>query len=272
MTAGWPCQPFSVAGKRKGTDDERAIWPHVARCIRALRPKFVVLENVATIVRNGELGRVGNSLAEAGYDFRWACVRASEVGAPHQRERCFIVAADIECGGFDGGFGTVAGDTEDPIGLAKLLPTPRSRDGKCGSLKRAGDGYDLPSALLPTPRTSDTNGPGLHGHGGLDLRTAVALAPDTNFDKGEFGKYSEAIRRWERLTRPVPPATEPNTTGGSRLNAAFAEWMMGLPAGWVTDVPALSRNSTLRILGNGVVPQQASAALSLLLGIENQAA
>jgi len=84
----------------------------------------------------------------------------------------------------------------------------------------------------------------------------------------QWGKYEAAILRWEALTRPAPAPTEPNKNGNPRLAAAFSEWMMGWPAGWVTD-PAIgiSRNDQLRIIGNGVVPQQAIAALNRLLGI-----
>lgn len=72
------------------------------------------------------------------------------------------------------------------------------------------------------------------------------------------------IERWEALTRPAPSPTEPNRNNKPRLNAAFAEWMMGWPAGWVTDVPGINRNPALKIIGNGVVPQQAVAALAWL--------
>jgi DNA (cytosine-5)-methyltransferase 1 len=64
---------------------------------------------------------------------------------------------------------------------------------------------------------------------------------------------------------PAPAPTEPGAKGQPRLSPAFVEWMMGLPAGWVTAVPGLSRNDQLKALGNGVVPQQAAAALRLLL-------
>jgi DNA (cytosine-5)-methyltransferase 1 len=83
-----------------------------------------------------------------------------------------------------------------------------------------------------------------------------------------WGKYEPAIQRWEQLTRPAPPPTEPNKNGNPRLAAAFSEWLMGWPDGWVTD-PAIgiSRNDQLRIVGNGVCPQQAVAALRYLLEV-----
>jgi len=91
LTAGYPCQPFSLAGSRKGINDERHIWPHIKEAIRILRPKFVILENVRGHLSLG-FDRVLGDLTEVGYDARWKLVRASEVGAPHQRARLFVVA------------------------------------------------------------------------------------------------------------------------------------------------------------------------------------
>jgi DNA (cytosine-5)-methyltransferase 1 len=80
-----------------------------------------------------------------------------------------------------------------------------------------------------------------------------------------WGAYWPAIARWETVTgRRAPRPTEPGRTG-ERLSPRFVEWMQGLPEGWVTDVPGLSRNAMLKALGNGVVPQQAALALRLLL-------
>ena len=81
----------------------------------------------------------------------------------------------------------------------------------------------------------------------------------------DWGIYGAAIARWEAiLGRPAPRPTEPGRTG-ERLSPRFVEWMQGLPDGWVTDAPGLSRNAQLKALGNGVVPQQAAVALRLLL-------
>jgi DNA (cytosine-5)-methyltransferase 1 len=139
-----------------------------------------------------------------------------------------------------------------------LLPTPRASDGTKGGPNQRGSSGDLmlPSAVMSLLPTTDANGPGAHGTGGPDLRTAVC----------QWGDYAPAIRRQESLTRPVPSPTEPNTKGNQRLSAHFAQWMMGWPSGWVTD-PALgiSRADQLKAIGNGVVPQQAVAAFSQLL-------
>jgi DNA (cytosine-5)-methyltransferase 1 len=80
-----------------------------------------------------------------------------------------------------------------------------------------------------------------------------------------WGSYEPAIRRWEAITgRTAPYPTEIGTRGQSRLSAAFSEWMMGLPAGVVTDL-GLPYTAQHRLIGNGVVPQQANAALCQLV-------
>lgn len=81
------------------------------------------------------------------------------------------------------------------------------------------------------------------------------------------------LDRWARvLGRPAPDPYDTGVNGQPRLTPPFTEWLMGLPAGWVTDVPGLTRNEQLKALGNGVVPQQAAAALRLLLPDVDRAA
>lgn len=91
VTAGFPCQPWSVAGQRKGTDDERWIWSDIIRIIREVRPGLVFLENVPGLLVHAGLGSVLAELAEAGFDAEWGCFTAAEVGASHRRERVFIL-------------------------------------------------------------------------------------------------------------------------------------------------------------------------------------
>lgn len=91
LVGGYPCQPFSHAGQRRGEDDERHLWPEVLRIIRAVRPRYTLLENVPGHLSLG-FGRVLGDLAESGYDAEWDCVPASAVGAPHRRDRVFILA------------------------------------------------------------------------------------------------------------------------------------------------------------------------------------
>jgi DNA (cytosine-5)-methyltransferase 1 len=91
ICGGYPCQPFSLAGQRKGTDDPRHLWPWVRECISALQPRYAILENVRGHLSMGGLQVIGE-LAEIGYDAEWRVVSAAGMGAPHRRERIIIVA------------------------------------------------------------------------------------------------------------------------------------------------------------------------------------
>lgn len=95
LTAGYPCQPFSLAGRRKGTNDPRHLWPYISEGIRHLRPSHIVLENVVGHLSKG-FDVVLRSLAESGYDAEWCVLKASDVGAPHQRSRLFVVATSAD--------------------------------------------------------------------------------------------------------------------------------------------------------------------------------
>lgn len=143
------------------------------------------------------------------------------------------------------GFGT-------PLGVAvRLLPTPRSVDGAAGP---------------------DYARAGREGSGGDDLVTTVAKLLPSAVREDRWGVYAEAVARQEvAFGRVAPDPTEPGTRGQPRLAPEFVEWLMGLPAGWVTRVPGLSRPDSLKLLGNGVVPQQCAAAVRWLLPIIREA-
>lgn len=91
ITGGFPCQPFSTAGKRKGKDDERYLWPDFLRIIRNIQPRWIVAENVTGIV-NMELDQILDDLENENYNVESYIIPASAVGAPHRRERVWIVA------------------------------------------------------------------------------------------------------------------------------------------------------------------------------------
>jgi DNA (cytosine-5)-methyltransferase 1 len=91
LTGGYPCQPFSSAGKRLGEDDPRHLWPHIRRHIEAIRPVQCFFENVEGHVSLG-LSTVVSDLEEDGYRSAWGIFSAREVGAPHQRKRVYIMA------------------------------------------------------------------------------------------------------------------------------------------------------------------------------------
>ena len=92
VTAGFPCQPFSVAGKKRGQDDERNKWPQTLECIRLIRPRYALLENVPGLLNSGYFGEILSSLAQSGFDARWIVLGADDVGAPHRRKRLWIKA------------------------------------------------------------------------------------------------------------------------------------------------------------------------------------
>ena len=91
ISAGFPCQPWSDAGNRKGTEDERWIWDDIARIIREVEPRYVFLENVPGLL-NGGGNSVFGDLAQMGFDAEWGVFSAAEMGAPHLRKRLFILA------------------------------------------------------------------------------------------------------------------------------------------------------------------------------------
>lgn len=304
LTAGWPCQPWSLAGRRAGAGDARAIWPYVAAAVRALRPRLVFLENVPAIVRAGELARVVASLAALGYVGSWVCVRASDVGAPHRRDRIFILASPVRdtdgiggegwpTAGLEGQTGSAArpaADTEDvghergwvsrrrgtgPAdgrGLAADTSGDRWREGRSESARviRGSDAAQRDHAA------ADPDGDGFEGlaeHNGQAYETGGATEARRGHAHGsarpavmDWAGYTPAIRRWEHvLGRPAPTPTVLGLRGARALSSLFVEWLMGLPEGHVTAVPGLSRTEQLKLLGNGVVPHQAEHALRLLL-------
>lgn len=91
LAAGYPCQPFSHAGPRHGTNDSNHLWPHIVDAIRILRPQYTLLENVTGHLSLG-FGNVLADMAQIGYNTQWDCIPAAAVGAPHLRDRVFIIA------------------------------------------------------------------------------------------------------------------------------------------------------------------------------------
>jgi DNA (cytosine-5)-methyltransferase 1 len=200
ITGGYPCQPFSNAGKRKGKDDERHLWPHVRDAIGAIRPRYAVLENVRGHLTLG-FAAVLADLACLGLSARWGVIRAADAGAPHNRARLFVLA-----------------NTDIPGGKTHL---GRSRTRDTRRLQLVERGWSHWSQYLP------------------------------------------AITQWEHIIGRAAPAPTVRKRERDRLNPVFVEWMMGLPEGWVTG-HGLSASQELKMLGNGVVPQQAALALRLL--------
>lgn len=136
ITAGFPCQPFSVAGKRKGRNDERNMWPETIRCIRAVRPKWCLLENVPGLLcKHGYFGTILRDLAESGYDARWDRFSAAEQGAPHRRQRLWILAHTMHSGRSPE-FGQ---QQEERAEISNTGSKGNVADTECGRLPRRGN-------------------------------------------------------------------------------------------------------------------------------------
>ena len=100
VSAGFPCQPFSVAGRQQGEDDPRNMWPATIEVIRKVEPRYCFLENVPGLLsrKHRYFETILKDLAESGYDAKWKVISAAEVGAPHKRDRLFIVANRFSMG------------------------------------------------------------------------------------------------------------------------------------------------------------------------------
>jgi DNA (cytosine-5)-methyltransferase 1 len=245
LTAGYPCQPFSHAGQRKGTEDERHIWPYIIKAISILRPRIVVLENVRGHLSLG-FKEVLKDLAENGYDARWQIVRASDVGAPHQRARLFIVAYPI----------------------SERLQRSRSAQRGIRSQIIANTNSDAREESRRTDRKIPTKSTGFQrgqdvGQTRCEHRCSCSVDSNPNNKHKPHNRQVQGLGGRFASRREMSVQTIPPTLVDGKLNAKFVEYMMGLPNGWVTDLD-LSRAQQLKMLGNGVVPQQASYALQLL--------
>jgi len=219
ITAGYPCQPFSNAGLRKGVLDERHLWPYIKQAISTIRPSIVILENVRGHFKLG-FREVLTDLTCIGYDVRWSIVRASDVGAPHRRERLFAVA----------------------------------------TLQRANANSQRFALGQNNSRTERNQGKSQFIIGELGKTTANTPSEGLQRSLNKRNLYAKCGDIWDRAI--------PNPLEKGKLNPKFVEYMMGLPAGWVTDLD-ISRSQQLKILGNGVVPQQAYRALELLCNINS---
>ena len=248
ICGGFPCQPVSVAGKQRRQADDRWLWPEFARIIRTLRPRYALMENVPGLLVGG-MGDVLGDLAEAGYDAEWLCLRASDVGAPHRRERVFIVAhaagerlerpewepeqhpersseelADAERGGREAGHGTQGGesvvaDGSESLEYAALEGLEGAGQGL--SAERRGDVADAASV--------DGGRGSTHAGRGSEGRTAARWPSPPGHE--QHGWEPPRVLRFER-------GVGSDSDGSSRR---LARW----------------NRAALKALGNCVVPQVA---------------
>jgi DNA (cytosine-5)-methyltransferase 1 len=256
IIGGYPCQPFSVAGKRQGSDDPRHLWPHIARIIREVQPLSCFFENVAGHLTLG-FSDVVRELGEMGYRTAAGLFTAAEVGASHKRERLFILAdhQDNDGGiykrrGREGAGAVISGrgscNMENSLGGTsgqKRLP----ESGETLS-RRAYSGPTGPSGILEYSDILRLEG----------CKCQYKLSGEVGSNTSSEGKgvelfaYGPKDPRWETLLVRNPelrPALSQTET-----QSIFRGMADGME----------DRIDRLRILGNGVVPEQARYAYNFL--------
>ena len=296
ITGGFPCQPFSSAGKRKGQEDPRHLWPSIANAIRLCRPGWVFLENVPGLVTLG-LRDVLQDLGQMGYRSTWGLFSAEEVGAPHQRKRVFILArlgnANVRYEGSHGiERGVLPTQTEDrqASGLERASDTrqvgnPTSERPRGGSENCEGEQSEVPGAGLESDELGNTK------HDG----SSTTQDGRGTCEEQEEGRMQELEGRCKQPQEELahPASREPrqsqarnggqDTGGGSeetrwpaRPGEEQYEWeeprvteVIGKLGGTVDGSacgvdPIANRVDRLRLLGNGVVPQTAELAWKTL--------
>jgi DNA (cytosine-5)-methyltransferase 1 len=281
LCGGFPCQDISNAGKRAGIDGERSgLWSEYARIIRELRPKYVVVENVAALLGRG-VDRVLGDLAACGYDAEWQSIRASDVGAPHRRERIWIVAYSQRSGVREQSiFGTECSRASFSQFDSEVMAYPmrdRSQTGVADS-SRGNEGY-AGIVIHGSPSLAHANGGGFtvqrepSGCSGFATRGGEtfphAEAAEVRSRSGEIqsGAGQEISERSGNLRDDVSDAAsgKQRSIGAQcdeRRLQDEAVQCLGHSCDWATEpdvgrvahgVPA--RVDRLRGLGNAIVPQ-----------------
>lgn len=277
LTGGFPCQPFSLAGKRKGTEDDRYLWPEMLRVIRTVRPRWVVGENVYGIVNWSEgmvLDTVCSDLEKAGYEVQPYIIPACGVGAPHRRDRCWFVAHRTDAGvetmreGQDGfhavGVAAEADCDRRRVGAYQSEPV----SGSCGTSDIGSFGQDGPVADTYGQRCCEFQSPG------QPSQTQERIAQngnEWNAPNPDNGRLSK--RDAEQIWNKAYPATErhgsipnwddfPTQSPVCRRNDGFP--------GELDDITFPKwRNGSIKAYGNAIVPQVALQIFETINEYEN---
>ncbi len=253
IVGGYPCQPFSTAGKREGEGDSRHLWPLIRRHTQAIRPSRVFFENVEGHISLG-LSSVISDLEEDGYRSAWGIFSAREVGAPHQRKRVYIMgdseynglfAAEKRGSDSEDGYRAKEGQIEaiqseragEPQSCRDLsggqeLADSQGQFSEWGKPERAKAGQPKKAARDRSFIVADTKGERVQG-----LRTSGEQEPDTHGQKKL--PLCESQGRI-KADWPVEPRLDRVVDGGA------------------------NRVDRIRLLGNGVVPQTAAKAWQVL--------
>ena len=262
LTAGYPCQPFSTAGQRKGSADERHLWPYIKEIISYLQPSRVILENVRGHLTLG-FKEVLQDLTQIGYDARWAIVRASDVGAPHRRERLFCVAQPTDSNRIRFNVRELAkaghqGQSQSESAQCCEIASNPTSEGFQGQINKESR---LKCCSNFTTNTDDSGG--FRDSQGLSGRLNSRTFTNSNCDEQSRDRQAQRLGSRFNTRDQMRLQRAPNPLELGKLNPKFVEYMMGLPVGWVTDLD-ISRSQQLKLLGNGVVPQQAYYAIDKL--------
>jgi len=299
ITGGFPCQPFSSAGKRKGQEDPRHLWPSIANSIRLCRPGWVFLENVPGLVTLG-LRDVLQDLGQMGYRTTWGIFSAEEVGAPHQRKRVFILAKlpNASCEGLQGDELPTQYRKEDTGreasrngSTAKLcndaeLGNPPSLRPHRGSENCEGEqsevlGERLESDELanPTsrqPRQSQARNGGQDTSGGSEEELADCKNKRCRRRENRDGDDTRRISEQKEEEQSILRSEVEGCCGDTRATqwpARPGEEQYEWEEPRVTETQSFMGGATngtqhrvdrLRLLGNGVVPQTAELAWKTL--------
>lgn len=233
IAGGSPCQDISSAGRmagmREGTRSN--LWVEMRDAIATLHPRYVVWENVSN---------ARSAPAASAMESDPRLLGDGNPGQPVLRALGRVLG-DLAGLGFDAEWVSVrASDIDAPHPRKRVFALASHPDRQ--GLQERRDHGEFPEAVSEARAAAG---------GGSGLR---------------FGRFGEAVCWWERrLGRVAPEPMNVGPGGRPKLNPLFAEWMMGTPAGWITDVPGVTDNEALRMAGNGVVQLQAEAALRIML-------
>ena len=251
ITRGYPCQPFSVAGKRRGTDDPRHLWPHIERIVEAVRPLWCFFENVS-----GHLGigfpAVYRSLHNLGYKVEAGLFTAEELGAPHKRERLFILAYSgrAASGNQNGQAGGRARQEDVPQGNGQAGSVRPGTASELGDTKRTGQQSSIYGQGQEQFGRTGTKWPSRPGQSQYEWEEPRVVVNTTNTGL----ENTKPRRQGKNLTETCYTSKR-----RSRRNKQ-AQSRLGRAANGTK-----SRVDRLRLLGNGVVPQQAELAFRELM-------
>lgn len=289
LSGGFPCQPYSSAGKQMGEEDPRDLWPDFVRIIGEVRPGFLFLENVPNVV-NMRLSQIVLDLDKLGYHASWCVVSASQVGAPHRRRRWFLFAvrhtnSNTQCSrrfedkqsppegefDFEGVRGNMADTNNQGMGPCSSRPNGGSnQEGGERNYNHSRSGKNAKSQGLNEPSNMEENVSNTFKNGCSKIGELQAR------EQKPGGKISSVISQGELsnaggkgLEGTISQKERGRSAGYSRgmeekWGGRFNEWWKVEPSmGRLAD-GASDWVDKLRLLGNGVVPQQAAYAFQIL--------